>query len=111
MTSHSVVFTCTLDIYRYQQLSTVLLHYENTHAREKHLCRQLSAHARGIRLVHNTTLNNTLHCVVASTLVEMQHNASIDSDPILVFFCVVFLPLVVKKPPTFFSNKFVPFVN
>ena len=48
------------------------------------------------------TLNNALHCVVfASTLVEMQHDARIDSDPILALPCVVFLHLVVKKPPTF----------
>ena len=54
------------------------------------------------RLVHNTTLNNALRCVVfASTLVETQHDARIDSDPILASPCVAFLRLVVKKSPTF----------
>ena len=55
-----------------------------------------------LRLVHNMTLNNVLHCVVfASMLIETQHDARIDSDPILVFSCVAFLRQVVKKPPTF----------
>ena len=55
-----------------------------------------------LRPVHNTTLNNVLRCVIfASTLVETQHNARIDSDPILAFLCVAFLCLVVKKSPTF----------
>ena len=48
------------------------------------------------------TLNNMLHCVVfALTLVEMQHDARIDLDPILTFPCIAFLRLVVKKPPMF----------
>ena len=34
-------------------------------------------------------------------LVETQHDARIDSDPILVFPCVVFLHQIVKNPPTF----------
>ena len=34
-------------------------------------------------------------------LVETQHDARIDSDPILAFPCIAFLRLVVKKPPTF----------
>ena len=56
-----------------------------------------------LRLVHNTTLNDALRCFVyAWTLVEMQHNARIDSDPILVFPCIAFLCLVIKKPLTFF---------
>ena len=43
-----------------------------------------------------------MHCVVfASTLVEMQHDARIDSDPILAFSCITFLHLVIKKSPTF----------
>ena len=47
-------------------------------------------------------LNNALRYVVfASTLVETQHDARIDSDPILAFPCVVFLRLVVKKSPAF----------
>ena len=51
------------------------------------------------RLVHNTTLNNALGCVVfTSTLVEMQHDARMDSDPILAFSCIAFLRLVVKNP-------------
>ena len=55
-----------------------------------------------LRSVHNTTLNNALRCVVfASTLVETQHDARIDSDPILAFSCVAFLRQVVKKPLTF----------
>ena len=62
-----------------------------------------------LRSVHNTTLNNMLCCIVfASTLVETQHDARIDLNPILVFPCVAFLCLVVKKP---FSNKFVRFAN
>ena len=55
-----------------------------------------------LRPVHNTTLNNALCRVVfASTPVETQHNAWIDSDPILAFPCVAFLRQVVKNPPTF----------
>ena len=55
-----------------------------------------------LRPVHNTTLNNVLRYVVFTLmLVEMQHDARIDSDPILAFPCVAFLRLVVKKPPTF----------
>ena len=55
-----------------------------------------------LRPAHNTMLNNALHCVVfASTLVETQHNARIDSDPILVFPCVAFLHLVLKNPQLF----------
>ena len=47
-----------------------------------------------LRLVHNTTLNNALHSVVfMSTLVETQHDARIDLDPILAFPCVAFLHL------------------
>ena len=43
-----------------------------------------------------------MRCVVfALTLVETQHDARIDSDPIFAFPCVAFLRLVVKKPPTF----------
>ena len=54
------------------------------------------------RPVHNTTLNNALRCVVfASTLVETQHDARIDLDPILAFPCVAFLRLVVEKSLTF----------
>ena len=41
-------------------------------------------------------------CVVfAATLVETQHDARIDSDPVLAFLCVAFLRLVVKKSPAF----------
>ena len=55
-----------------------------------------------LRPVHNTTLNNALRYVIfASMLVEMQHDARIDSDPILAFLCVMFLRLVVKKSPAF----------
>ena len=44
-------------------------------------------------------LNNTLRCIVfASTLVEMQHDARIDSDPILAFPCIAVLRLVIKNP-------------
>ena len=65
-----------------------------------------------LRPVHNTTLNNALRCVIfVSTLVETQHDARIDSDPILAFPCVAFLRQVVKKPLTFLSNKFVRFAN
>ena len=56
-----------------------------------------------LRPVHNTTLNNALHCVgFASTLVETQYDARIDSDPILAFPCVAFLHQVIKKPLIFF---------
>ena len=57
-------------------------------------------------------LNNALHCViVTSTLVEMQYDARIDSDPIIAYPCIVFLRLVVNKPPAFlviitYSGKF-----
>ena len=52
--------------------------------------------------VHNATLNNALRCVIfTSTLVETQHDARIDSDPILAFPYIAFLRLVVKKSPTF----------
>ena len=55
-----------------------------------------------IRLVHNTILKNALHYVIfPSTLIEMQHNAGIDSDLILAFPYVAFLCVVVKKSPTF----------
>ena len=55
-----------------------------------------------LRPVHNTTLNNTLHCIVfVLTLVEMQHDAGIESDSILVFPCVAFLHLVIEKRLTF----------
>ena len=58
------------------------------------------------------TQNNALHCVAfALMLVETQYNARIDSDPILALPCVAFLRLVIKKFPTFFSNKFVHFTN
>ena len=57
---------------------------------------------KDLRPIHNTTLNNVLHCVVFSlTLVETQHDARIDSDSILAFPCVAFLHLVVKKLLTF----------
>ena len=53
-------------------------------------------------LVHNTTLNNVLCCVVfVSTLIEMQHDTRIDLDPILMFLCVTLLGLDVKKSPPF----------
>ena len=59
-----------------------------------------------LKPVQTTMLNNVLRCVVfASTLIEMQHDARIDSDPILGFPCIAFLCLVAKKPLTFFSNK------
>ena len=46
-----------------------------------------------------TTLNNALRSIVfASTLVERQHDAWIDPDPILVFLCVGFLHLIVDNP-------------
>ena len=55
--------------------------------------------AAELRPVHNTTLHNALRCVVfASTLVETQHDARIDSDFILASPCVAFLSLVVKDP-------------
>ena len=41
------------------------------------------------------------YVVFASTLVETQHDARIDSDPIFEFPWLAFLRLVVKKPPTF----------
>ena len=50
--------------------------------------------------VHNNImmLHNVLHCVAtASTLVETQCNARIDSDPILVFLYVAFLRQIVKN--------------
>ena len=40
------------------------------------------------------------YVVFASTLVETQHDARIDSNPILGFTCIAFLCLVVKKSPT-----------
>ena len=56
-------------------------------------------------------LNDALHCIIlASTLVEMQHDARIDSDPILVFPFVAFLHLVVEIS-NLLSNKFVCFAN
>ena len=59
---------------------------------------------RTIRPVHNTILNNALRCVVfTSTLIETQHDARIDSNPILAFPCIAFLHLVIKKPPTFLA--------
>ena len=55
-----------------------------------------------LRPVHNTTLNNALRCVVfTSTLVETQHDARIDSDPILGFPCTACLRPVVKNPRIF----------
>ena len=43
-----------------------------------------------------------MRCVaLASTLVETQYDARIDSGPIPALPCVAFLCLVVKKPPTF----------
>ena len=43
-----------------------------------------------------------MRCVVfALTLVETQHDARIDSDPIFAFPYVAFLRQVIKKPPTF----------
>ena len=55
-----------------------------------------------LRPVHNTTQNNALHCIAfASTLVEMQYDARIDSGPILALPCVAFLRLVVKKSSIF----------
>ena len=55
---------------------------------------------QALRPVYNTTLNSALRYVVfASTLVKTQHDARMDSDPILAFLCVVFLRLVVKKSP------------
>ena len=60
-----------------------------------------SATNKELRPVHNTTLNNALRCVVfALTLVETQHDARKDSDPILASPCAAFLRLVVEKPPT-----------
>ena len=46
-----------------------------------------------------------MRCVVFSlTLVEKQHDARIDSDPMLAFPCVAFLRQVVKKSLTFLVN-------
>ena len=60
----------------------------------------MCACVRVLRLVHNTMLNNTLHCVAfTSTFVEMQYDTRIDSDPIIAFPCAVFLRLVIKKSP------------
>jgi hypothetical protein len=51
-----------------------------------------------LRPVQNTTLHNALRCIdFASILVETQRNASIDSDPILVFLCIAFLHQIVKN--------------
>ena len=48
------------------------------------------------------TSTHLLCCVVfALRLVETQHDARIDSDPILAFTCVAFLCLVVKNPQIF----------
>ena len=41
------------------------------------------------------------YIVFTSTLVETQHDARIDSDPILAFPCVAFLHLVIKNPRLF----------
>ena len=44
------------------------------------------------------SLHNALRCVAfALTLVGVQHNVRMDSDPILAFLCVVFLSWIVKK--------------
>ena len=76
--------------------------YSKLTLRPLHRARKRSIHACIKRLVHNTTQNNALHCVAfTSTLVETQYDARIDSDPILVLPCVVFLHLVVKKSQTF----------
>ena len=40
--------------------------------------------------VHIIMLHNASHCIAtASTLVEMQRNARIDSDPTLAFLCII----------------------
>ena len=64
-----------------------------------------------LRPVHNNMmLNNALRCVTfASTLVEMQHDARIDSDPILTLHSYVCM--IVNKLLTFFNDKFVHFTN
>ena len=48
-----------------------------------------------------TLINALRYIVFASTLVETQNEARIDSDPIFAFPCVAFLRLVVKNPLTF----------
>ena len=43
-------------------------------------------------------LHNALCCVTTMlTLMEMQRNARIDSDPILAFLCIAFLRQIVNK--------------
>ena len=65
-----------------------------------------------LRPVHNTTLNNALRCVVfVSTLVETQHDARIDSDPILASSCIAFLRLVIKDPRLWVINLCVSQIN
>ena len=76
-------------------------------------CNVITYNAKALRPVHNMTLNNALRCVIfMSTLVEMQHDARIDSDPILAFLYVAFLCLVIKKSPTFeIINLYVSRIN
>ena len=51
-----------------------------------------------LRSVHNMMLHHMLCCVAfVLTLVTKQHNARIDSDPILAFLCVASLRLITKK--------------
>ena len=51
-------------------------------------------------------LNNALCCIAfASTLVETQRNARIDSDPILAFLCVGSLCVIAKKSLKLLASK------
>ena len=57
---------------------------------------------------------NALLCIVfVSMLVDTQHDARIDLDPILAFPCIAFLHVLVmsREIPDFNSNKFVRFAN
>ena len=77
---------------RYSTSYLCLFLYLNINMLPMHRC------ARLLRSVHNMMLYHTLRCVAfVLTLVATQRNARIDSDPILVFLCVVSLRLITKK--------------
>ena len=66
----------------------------------------------GVVLWSGLTQNNALRCVAsASTLVDTQHDASIESDPILVFSCMEFLRLVEKRLTILVINLCVSRIN
>ena len=73
----------------YRRTDAMLVRVDATHGKFERCC---------------NSLYDELRCVAfASTLLQTQHDARIDSDPILAFLCVGSLRLIAKKIAKHFS--------